>query len=526
MGTGIEIGALSVEQPDRPQHRQHERRRGHRGRPTRRPSARATSSRATSPTATAATASRIDGVGHILKDNSAQMNGGWGIYAAVGAIDRGGNYAAGNLEPQQCYNVVCDGRLRPGRARDLDRRQAADAQPQPQRAASPTAARDDVSLERELVFECRIDTSDPLAWEDCEYPHEILNLMPGLAHDRDPRHRPARRRPARLDAGALHVDLRAAAGERSARGHPRHRPGPRDLAPRRRSSRSTRTSPTSPSSARSTCSATSRAASRPPSTWPQGGFEWGLEETEVGPHTFYVRAIDFEGNVGEPTTYTWSLLGVATQLPARPRSGLDRLHAAGDADRPGDRRRDAEHDGGHRLRRQRGRRDLRVLASTSSRSCPASPPVTYAGLIAGDHTLRVIATAGEIAELEAAEYEWSIVDPIDSAPPETYLDRRPANNSSSTTFEFTGTDDLTPPELLIFECRIDSTNELDWQECVSPFNLLDLFTYEDIQMAPGHAHLRGARHRHRRERRSRARPTRTRTSRATSTRRRPPTRGR
>ena len=34
----------------------------------------------------------------------------------------------------------------------------------------------------------------------------------------------------------------------------------------------------------------------------RGGFEWGLEEEEVGWHTFQVRATDFEGNVGEPAT--------------------------------------------------------------------------------------------------------------------------------------------------------------------------------------------------------------------------------
>ena len=31
-----------------------------------------------------------------------------------------------------------------------------------------------------------------------------------------------------------------------------------------------------------------------------GAYEWSLEETEIGPHTFYVRAIDFEGNVSAP----------------------------------------------------------------------------------------------------------------------------------------------------------------------------------------------------------------------------------
>jgi hypothetical protein len=46
-------------------------------------------------------------------------------------------------------------------------------------------------------------------------------------------------------------------------------------------------------------------------------------------------------------------------------------------------------------------------------------------------------------------------------------------------------DDLTPPVLLTFECRVDSANDLDWFACVSPFNLLDIFTYQDVQMAPG-----------------------------------------
>ena len=35
----------------------------------------------------------LEGVGHVVEDNSARLNGGWGIYAAVGAVDRGGNIA-------------------------------------------------------------------------------------------------------------------------------------------------------------------------------------------------------------------------------------------------------------------------------------------------------------------------------------------------------------------------------------------------------------------------------------------------
>jgi hypothetical protein len=91
------------------------------------------------------------------------------------------------------------------------------------------------------------------------------------------------------------------------------------------------------------------------------------------------------------------------------------------------------------------------------------PALTYTGLIAGDHMLRVVATdlSNGASEMEAAVFEWEIVEFVDSNPPETSIELAPPNNSSSTMFEFTGVDDLTPPAML-FQCRIDSTNELDW----------------------------------------------------------------
>ena len=116
----------------------------------------------------------------------------------------------------------------------------------------------------------------------------------------------------------------------------------------------------------------------------------------------------------------------------------------------------------------------------------AARSVTYTGLFQGEHILRILATDSDgIEQVEVTEYEWEVLEFQDTSPPETFLERAPANNSSSTIFEFTGIDDATPPSLLIFECRIDSTNALDWTECVSPFNLLDLYTYQDIQLAPG-----------------------------------------
>src|ERR671916_78027 len=82
--------------------------------------------------------------------------------------------------------------------------------------------------------------------------------------------------------------------------------------------------------------------------------------------------------------------------------------------------------------------------------------------------LQVVATdANGLSEMEAAVYEWEVLEPFDNVPPETTLELAPPDNSSSTMFEFTGTDDL------------------DWEECTSPYNLLEHYTSADFQLAPG-----------------------------------------
>jgi parallel beta-helix repeat protein len=53
----------------------------------------------------------ISGVGTAVNDNLATANGGWGIYALSGVLDRGANGARGNAEAAQCYLISCsDGR--------------------------------------------------------------------------------------------------------------------------------------------------------------------------------------------------------------------------------------------------------------------------------------------------------------------------------------------------------------------------------------------------------------------------------
>lgn len=45
--------------------------------------------------------------GSTLTGNSARANGAWGIYAAEGTINGGGNIAYGNVESQQCFQFTC-----------------------------------------------------------------------------------------------------------------------------------------------------------------------------------------------------------------------------------------------------------------------------------------------------------------------------------------------------------------------------------------------------------------------------------
>jgi parallel beta-helix repeat protein len=45
--------------------------------------------------------------GHTIRMNVASFNDGWGMHAAVGNVDAGGNDASGNAEALQCFGVFC-----------------------------------------------------------------------------------------------------------------------------------------------------------------------------------------------------------------------------------------------------------------------------------------------------------------------------------------------------------------------------------------------------------------------------------
>ena len=419
----------------------------------------------------------VYGVGHTITSNSAKVNGGWGIYAAAGVTDGGGNAAAGNAEPAQCFGIACNIGTIPGEPETWI--ESGPPSVSNSRNASFTYMGSHQSTPlNQLVFECRLDTTNDLAWEDCEYPAEYLNLSPGL-HVFEVRT----------------VGLPEFADSTPARHEWTYVPLPSGVAPEVLID-------VAPDAETWALDAIFTFHSNEPDVtfeckvdlfgyepcgfegatyMSQGAFEWGLEETEVGLHTFSVRAIDFEGNVGEPATYTWRLLGVNTiftagpgftppETPFEPATGGEVAETTATIDFEAN------------------------IADGATFECsldlepftPCTPPVTYTALIPGEHLLRVVATDSEgITQPEASEYEWTIVEIVDVTPPQTTIERAPANDSSSTIFEFAGTDDLTPIPLLTFECRVDSVSDLDWFECVSPFNLLDLYTYEDLQMAPG-----------------------------------------
>jgi CSLREA domain-containing protein len=427
----------------------------------------------------------IEGVGVILARNTAKLNGGWGIYVAAGATNLGGNIAAGNQEPAQCFGITCNLGFVPGAPETWIVEGPADADPatpgvqtHSRNASFTYNAEDDVSLITEITFECRFDTSNDLAWEDCEYPAEYLNLSPGQHV---------------FEVRAL--DLQLMADSSPARFEFTYVPLPAGVAPE-----ITLDIVPEPETwvfdALFTFHANEPDVTfqcqvdqfgwepcgfeEPVSFMSMGAFEWSLEETDIGLHTFRVRAIDFEGNVSTPKTYTWRLLGVRTIITDGP--GFT----------PGET--PFEPPTGGEVLSSNATFVFESNVADATFECsldlapfaPCSSPLTFTGLLQGDHMLTIIAIdANGIEELEPVPYEWEVAEFQDTTPPTVSIERAPLSGTSDGVFEFIGADDMTPPALLTYECRVDSTNDLDWEECVSPFTLLDLYTYDDPQMAPG-----------------------------------------
>ena len=135
----------------------------------------------------------VGGVGHMIVGNHAHNNESWGIYAADGTIagvnlDGGGNFATGNtggnvdpitLQPMQCHNVVCDGGP-PAAADAIPPTTTISAAPvSPTLQTSATFRFTGSDNASAVLFQCRIDSTDPGDFEPCSSPHVVTGLGVG-----------------------------------------------------------------------------------------------------------------------------------------------------------------------------------------------------------------------------------------------------------------------------------------------------------------------------------------------------------
>jgi hypothetical protein len=96
-------------------------------------------------------------------------------------------------------------------------------------------------------------------------------------------------------------------------------------------------------------------------------------------------------------------------------------------------------------------------------------PKTYSSLSVGAHTFQVRAKDFDgHTDLTPVSYTWSYSG--DNTPPDTRIDNQPLSfsNDSSPTFEFSGTDDGTPPGSLTFTCKLDDGVYGTWHTCSTP----------------------------------------------------------
>lgn len=383
----------------------------------------------------------VNKAGHRITANTANNNDGWGIYAEINNTDGGGNRAVGNTELLQCFNIECNGgppippEVNPPDTEILEM----PANPSASHSASFIfTGTDDNTPLFELEFECRLDGA---TFADCENPQLYSNLSPGvhtfqvramdLAEKVDPT-------PATY---TWTVELPA--------------PGvPPD------------TTITSGPPAQSPFE---EAVFLFTSNEPDATFECSLdgasytscvsplefEEITFGAHELRVRAVDDEGNRDpSPAVHPWTRVGppvvTITAGPEDPTTSTTASFTFG-ANEP--------------VTGFACSLDLAPFVECAS-------PATFSDLAVGSHVLRIQAT--DLDEIPSGEdemglWEWEIEPSLDTTPPVTVLLTQPANPSGDATFTFTGTDNVTSPDGLLFECRLDSDNEADFAECTSPW---------------------------------------------------------
>jgi CSLREA domain-containing protein len=404
----------------------------------------------------------VNGAGHTIRLNVADLNDGWGIYAVPGNVDGGGNKASGNAEPAQCYTIVCTIGAPPG-APDTSL---------VERPANPTSSRnalftftgtDNQTPTSALAFECRLDSTSDTAWVECDNPQEYANLQPGrhvfevraidengFADPTPARHEWDYVRPAPGVDPDTFIGLKP------------------ELETTLLEALFTFTS--NEPDVTFQCAIDSAPFDTPPSYAPCAfAAEYAFEEFEAGQKRFYVRAIDIEGRIDPtPAIHTWTILGLLTTVTAGP------AYIAPET--PGE---PAE---GGETTATTATLAFEANAEVAQFWCSLdfasfvrcdSGTISYSGLAAGEHVFRVFAVDVEGREqLEPTEYAWTIIPTDDLVAPTASILTRPASGTSDVVFTFTGSDNVTVPSGLAFECSLDGVN---FTACTSPLNLYTIF---------------------------------------------------
>lgn len=393
----------------------------------------------------------VNDAGHTVTANIANSNDGWGIYAHEDTVDGGQNHASGNAEPAQCFNIVCIIGPAPG-APDTEIVDKPSDPSSSRNALFTFIGTDDITPLGNLEFQCRLDSTDENAWQDCENPQEYSNLSPG----------PHKFEVRAVDENEL-VDASPAEFEWE------YVPLPPGVAP------DTQIDLKPPAETPLFEALFTFSSNEPDVTFECAiddaafeprffAVEHEFDETEVGPHTFRVRATDAEGLTDlTPAEYTWTITGVIATITDGP------------AFEPGQ---GTEPPNGGETEETTATFEFEANVADSTFDCsldfapfaPCTSPMTYTGLSVGEHVFRVFATDPEgVSQLESTEYEWTVVPSLDTVPPNALIQSGPADPNGAVTFTFTGTDNVTTPAGLLFECSMDSAAEADFTECTSPW---------------------------------------------------------
>ena len=179
-----------------------------------------------------------------------------------------------------------------------------------------------------------------------------------------------------------------------------------------------------------------------------------------GQHTFQVRAIDEADNVGAPDSRTFTVADTKapdTSITGHPNATTTNTEASFTFTGSDDGTAPA---------------NLTFACKLDTGSFePCTSGKTYTGLGIGPHTFEVRASdaAGNV-DGSPASYSWEIQAPAptpDTTAPETTITEQPpaVTTETSASFRFSGTDNVTAPGSLTFECKLDTGS---YVACTSP----------------------------------------------------------